>query len=44
MNERLTKVKEELDENVKGEHSVAGEVLVGESPDDKENSEANESH
>ena len=42
--ERLTKVEEELHENVEGKHCVAGEVIVCETPDDEENGEADESH
>jgi hypothetical protein len=44
LDKKLTKVEEELHENVKREHSMAGEMFVGESPNDEENSKGNESH
>jgi hypothetical protein len=39
-----SEVEEELDENVEGKHSMARQVFVGESPNDEENSEDDESH
>jgi hypothetical protein len=44
LGEKFTKIEEELHKNIKRKHSMAGEMLVGESPDDEENGQANESH
>lgn len=36
-------VEEELDEHVDGKHGVAGQVVIGETPDDEEDGEESES-